>query len=215
MHPSSIRYSIKVGRRFCGLIAAGSTRKSLHRRAGMPSASSVTRWLRDHPEFERLYRAACARRAQDCAKMGRRDPGLPGKVTTYTPERGAWICALVAEGWSLHEISRRPDGPGLSTIVNWQREHEEFRTGYLAAWEQHAQLVAEESVEIADEALGEGWAAPDGRPSVSAREALMHAKLRIDARIGRVNQLRPRGPAAKPAEEKRELTHEEWLDLLE
>ena len=209
-----IRYSLKIARRFCGLIAAGNSRLSLHRRPGMPRVAAVTVWLRKYPEFARLYRAACDRRAERAAKAGRRDEGRAGGFSTYTPERAEEICARVAEGWSLRAISRRPGGPGLTTIANWQTEHEDFRRAYHAAWEQHAQLIAEETVEIADAALGCGWAAPDGRPPVSARDALLHAKLKIDARNGRLGRLTPKSMVPKGPEPKPERTHEAWLELL-
>jgi hypothetical protein len=125
------------------------------------------------------------------------------------------ICALVAEGWTLRAIAARDDTPSLGTLHNWQLEHEDFRRGYLAAFEQHALLVAEETVEIADKALGDGWtAAPDGKPAITAREALMHARLKINARNGRVGRMAPKISSLRTPEP-RKMAHEDWLELLE
>jgi hypothetical protein len=208
-------YSEAFARDFCRLIADGHSRHSVHRRPDMPNRSSITRWRRRHPEFDRLYLDACRTRAARAAEAGVRDPGCGGAHDSYTRAAGDEICALVAQGWSLTAIGRRPDTPSLCTIYKWKAEHEEFRQGYLAAFEQHAQLTLEDCVEIADQALGAGWAAPAGRPPVTAREALMHARLKIDARIGRLGRAAPRSSRNTPAADKRELTHEEWLDLLE
>jgi hypothetical protein len=208
-------YSEDFARTFCRLIAGGASRQSVHRLPDMPSSPSVTRWRRMHPEFNRMYLEACEARAERAARLGVRDPADGGSDGDYTEARGEAICALVAEGWSLRDIARRADAPCLRTVYVWKAAHEAFRAAYLAAWEQHAQLTLEDCVEIADEALGAGWSAPDGRAPVTAREALMHAKLRIDARMGRLNRTAPRAVRAGSAEDKRELTHEAWLDLLE
>jgi hypothetical protein len=214
MHQRASRYSLKLARRICGRLAAGQSQARIGRTPGMPSASTIRVWLGAHPEFARMYRAACARRAEGAARANRHDPGRPGQPSRYTPEKARAICALVAQGLSLRAIARRAGAPCLATICNWQSEHEEFRRMYLAAWEQHAQLISEETIEIADEALGKGWAGPAGRPAVSARDALLHARLKIDARNHRVARLAPKIPGSKTPEAKPELTHEEWLDLL-
>ena len=215
MRARPVRYSVKLARRFCARLAAGGSRISLHRQAWAPASSTVTRWLAAHPEFRRMYDAACVRRSVAAARAGLRDPALGGRPSLYTEAMAETICALVAEGWTLRAIAARDDTPSLGTLHNWQLEHDDFRRGYLGAFEQHALLVAEETVEIADHALGDGWAAaPPGKPAITAREALMHARLRIDARNGRVGRMAPkisglRTPETKP------MTHEDWLELLD
>ncbi len=205
---------MKLARRFCARLAAGSSRISLHRQDWTPAPSTVVRWLAAYPEFRRMYDAACARRAVAAARAGLRDPGAAGRPTSYTEDLAERICDLVAEGWTLRAIALRDDTPSLGTIHNWQLEHEDFRRGYLAAFEQHALLVAEETVEIADKALGDGWAAPpDGKPPITAREALMHARLKIDARNGRVGRMAPKISSLRTPEPK--WHYEDLLAALE
>lgn len=214
MRAKPVRYSVKLARRFCARLAAGSSRISLHRQAWTPAPGTVVRWLAAHPEFRRMYDAACARRALAAARAGLRDPGVRGRPSRYTDELAERICGLVAEGWTLRAIAARDDTPSLTTIHNWQLEHEDFRRGYLAAFEQHALLVAEETVEIADKALGDGWTtAPDGKPPITAREALMHAKLKIGARNGRVGRMAPKISSLRTPEPK--WAYEDLLAALE
>lgn len=221
MRAKPVRYSLKVARRFCGLIAGGRSRVSVHRQAGMPSVASVSRWLAAHPEFRRMYDAACAHRALAAAKAGLPDPSAQGRPSGYTPALAGAICGLVAEGLPLRAIGRRPDMPCLATLVNWKHEHPEFLQMYLRAFEQFAELVADETVEIADRALGEDWPSGEGRGAVSARDAIALAKLRIETRNGRIGRMQPktweRRPAAAgvaPEPPPAGLSYEERLRLL-
>jgi len=184
----------------------------------MPPPTTIHLWLTKHPEFWRMYQAACARRAQSAAFQGRRDPGLGGGQSAYTLQTAERICALVAEGMSLREIGAMDGMPCVTTLLNWKNEHEAFERMYLAAWEAHAQDVGRELVRIADEALARWTAGPEfGAPRATAALAL--ARLKIAARIQRVQKLAPktllRAEKAKAAgKAEPELTYAERLALL-
>lgn len=60
---TAITYSPEIAAKFCAAIADGKTIRSVCKQAGMPSKASVFRWLREHPEFERMYEIATDERA--------------------------------------------------------------------------------------------------------------------------------------------------------
>lgn len=75
-------------------------------------------------------------------------------VTSYTPEVGERVCALIANGWSVGKIGRAPGLPSRTTIFTWlatadaePKEGEEakarpfdaFRQMYLRARELRAE----------------------------------------------------------------------------
>ncbi len=152
MRPRPTLYSVKLARRICARLAAGLSVARLSRDPGMPAACTIRDWIATRPEFARLYRAACDRRAGIAARNGTRDAGKAGRPTLYTPELARKICGLVAGGLSLRAIAARPGMPNLATLHNWKLEHPDFKGMYLAAWEDFAQMVADETIEIADQA---------------------------------------------------------------
>ena len=192
MPPRPVTYSLKLARRLCGRLAAGRSLARVSREPGMPAASTIKDWVNERPEFARMYRAACARRAHAAARARVRDAASPGRPTLYTPELAQKIAGMVAEGMSMRAIAARKDTPSIATMFNWKIDHEDFRRLCLSAWEQYAELVADEIIQVADQALSGGWADPPGRPPVTARDALAHARLKITARVSRVGRLAPR-----------------------
>lgn len=55
-------YTRAAAKAWCGLIAAGATLREAARRPGMPDPPMVYRWLRNHPEFRAMYKAATEHR---------------------------------------------------------------------------------------------------------------------------------------------------------
>lgn len=72
--------------------------------------------------------------------------------------------------------------PVTTTVYRWLLKHEQFRQSYVGARKLQADHLAEEILEIADNAAN-----GDGN-----RDALNIAKLRIDARKWLAGQLRPK-----------------------
>jgi hypothetical protein len=58
-----------------------------------------------------------------------------GRPTTYTPELGALICDLMAEGQTLRTICADEAMPKVSTIGQWRAAHPEFASLYAHARE--------------------------------------------------------------------------------
>lgn len=92
------------------------------------------------------------------------------RPVVYTPEIAAKICALLVDGCSLRTLCAKPGMPALSTLLTWLGENPDFREQYALAREMLAETLADEIVEIADEAQGCDTA------GVNA------AKLRVDSR---------------------------------
>lgn len=102
-----------------------------------------------------------------------------GRPSDYLPEVAADICALIASGESVLNITKRTGMPAQSTIYKWLSEHEEFSEKYRRARETQADYFADEMIGIADECI------PDAAE-------VAKAKLRIDARKWYVTKVAPR-----------------------
>lgn len=56
-------YSIELAEKFCAALAEGKGVRSVCRMKGMPSKAAVFKWLREYPEFAKLYDIATDERA--------------------------------------------------------------------------------------------------------------------------------------------------------
>ncbi|MES2346267.1 MAG: ubiquitin carboxyl-hydrolase [Pseudomonadota bacterium] len=56
-------YTDERGAAFCAALADGGTIRKVCKKAGMPSKATVFRWLREHPEFAKMYEIATDERA--------------------------------------------------------------------------------------------------------------------------------------------------------
>jgi hypothetical protein len=118
------------------------------------------------------------------------------KPTEYTPELGATVCLLIAEGFSLRHIEKIEGMPGKSTVMKWCLNHDEFQKQYARAKEQQADAFAEEILEIADDASNDwmerlseenkkiGW--------MLNGDHVQRSRLRIDSRKWLMGKMRPK-----------------------
>jgi hypothetical protein len=60
---SRLTYTTELAAKFCAAIADGGTLRSVCKKADMPSKASVFRWLREYPEFAKMYEIATDERA--------------------------------------------------------------------------------------------------------------------------------------------------------
>jgi hypothetical protein len=56
-------YTTEQAAKFCAAIADGGSLRSVCKKTGMPSKATVFRWLREQPEFVKLYEVATDERA--------------------------------------------------------------------------------------------------------------------------------------------------------
>ncbi len=90
-----------------------------------------------------------------------------GRHSTYTEKIGTAICERMASGESLRAICRDKDMPAIGTVIKWAHQNEKFAKQYACAREALVDVLAAETVDIADGATPESVAV---------------ARLRFDAR---------------------------------
>ncbi len=215
MRASPSRYSPELAARICAHVADGKSLRSFCRTRGHPARPTVAHWLELHPDFRARYDAACTMRAAAAEAAGVNDSGHGGRPTDYAPDLVERVCAMRARGSTMRQIAARRDMPGYRTLYGWLKDRKDFQSMYRAASEEWAEMLAAEQLRIADEALASGWPQGDGKGAVTARDALVLAKLRIDARerqIGRM-ALRKYGGAEDAAGGV--MSHEDALAELE
>lgn len=114
-----------------------------------------------------------------------------GRPTTYSPEIAGVICISLAEGLSLREICRKDEMPGLSTVFQWLAKHKDFAERYARAREAQADHMAEELLEIADDARND-WVEGENGEAVLNHEHVTRSRLRVDTRKWLMSKLLPR-----------------------
>lgn len=109
-----------------------------------------------------------------------------GRPTTYTKKLAAEICRRLAAGCMLRDIARDRDMPPESTVRTWaNHDVEGFSAPYARAREIGYQAMADEIIEIADNATND-WMERQSRDGkerlVLNSEHVQRSKLRVDAR---------------------------------
>lgn len=122
--------------------------------------------------------------------------------TTYTPELGDLICALIAEGKSLRQITSLDNMPAVSTIMLWvmkgyrgDETYKAFSEQYTHAREAQAEVYANEIIDIADDDSLDRMFIEDKDGNVKAAlnsEFVQRSKIKIDARKWTASKLLPK-----------------------
>jgi hypothetical protein len=105
----------------------------------------------------------------------------PGRVSTYTKERGALICERLAKGETLASICREAGMPGYSTVHDWIAAHKEFAGCIAQARARGFDVIAEDCLAIADETSRDTIYTEQGERPDS--EWIARSKLRVDTRL--------------------------------
>jgi|SRR6185369_6716710 len=105
--------------------------------------------------------------------------------STYTEEAADIICANLSRGITVAETCRQI-GVGRTTVYRWRDERPEFAERFAHARDVGFDAIAEEALEIADEASND-WMQRNlggGPPSyVENGETVQRSKLRIETRL--------------------------------
>lgn len=114
-----------------------------------------------------------------------------GQPTTYDPEIGKQICALIAQAVSLKAICEMEGMPPLRTVVEWRWRNPDFSLAYAQAREDSADAFADEIMAIADD-RSQDWK-QDEETGVFKPDfdVINRAKLRVDARKWIAAKLKP------------------------
>lgn len=107
----------------------------------------------------------------------------------------AEICVSIADGMTLREISRKEGMPALSTVFQWLATDKAFSEQYARAKEVQLENMAEEILEIADDATND-WMVRNGTDEESSYslngEHVQRARLRVDSRKWLLSKLAPK-----------------------
>lgn len=127
-----------------------------------------------------------------------------GRPSDYTPELTALICSRIADGESVRSICRDEAMPDKATLYRWLQAHEAFRDLYARAKEDSADALADDILEISDDARND-WMARHGEDDAGWQangEHIQRSRLRVDSRKWIASKLKP-----KKYGEKIEQTH--------
>ena len=120
---------------------------------------------------------------------------MTGRPSSYTEAKAEAICERLASGHSLREICRAEDMPHISTVFRWMEANEGFRERYARAREAQAHNMADELLEIADDARND-WmdrAKEDGTvDTVLNSEHVQRSRLRVDSRKWLLSKMLPK-----------------------
>ena len=175
---ASVRYSPEIAEKICAGVADDRTLHSICADEGMPSAATVFRWLAARADFRLLYDEA------------RKDNG----PTQYSRQLAEAICEALVEGRSLASICANEDMPSRSTVFRWLDQHEEFRVLYARARKLQADILSDETLDIADDARNDWMQRLTQKQAswVANGENIQRSKVRIDTRKWLVGKLNPR-----------------------
>lgn len=114
----------------------------------------------------------------------------------FSQELADLICDRIADGESLRAICRSDGMPAPSTVCLWLSQNPGFSEQYARAREAQADALAEETLEIADDARND-WMErqSDGDKSegwVLNGEHVQRSRLRIDARKWFASKVAPK-----------------------
>ena len=104
-----------------------------------------------------------------------------GRPSEYSLELADRICEMAAEGNSIQKVARRFE-LAPRTIFRWCRENETFRQMYAQARKDAAYVLAEETLDIADDSSRDYVEDPETGRRVFQPEHVQRARLRWDAR---------------------------------
>lgn len=118
-----------------------------------------------------------------------------GRPTTYSKDLADKICEQLASGDSMRTVCKADEMPAMSTVFKWIREIPEFSKQYVKAKEEAADALAEEMMDIADDASND-WMAKHGKDTQESwqlnGEHVQRSRLRIDTRKWIASKLKPK-----------------------
>lgn len=120
--------------------------------------------------------------------------GKGGRPSGYSDAIAQTICDRLSDGESLRSICSGESLPSRSMVHRWLRENDKFRDQYMRAREAQADTLADEMLDIADEATND-WMVrnnPDNPGWVENGEAIRRSQLRIETRKWIAGKLRPK-----------------------
>lgn len=118
-----------------------------------------------------------------------------GRPSTYSEKICAAICEAVADGLTVTEICSQDGMPARSTVFKWLAENKSFSDQYARAKEVQMDRMADEILEIADDATNDWMQRKSGDgESIEAvnGEHIQRSRLRVDTRKWLMSKLAPK-----------------------
>lgn len=107
-----------------------------------------------------------------------------GRPSDYTEQTGLEICQKLIEGMSLRSICLAESMPSIATVMNWLTKFPTFLEQYERAREAQADTLADEMLDIADDASND-WmerSEKQGGGYELNGEHVQRSRLRLDTR---------------------------------
>lgn len=162
-------YCEEMAAAVCGRLAAGWSLTKVGRAAGMPSVSTLKRWMRWNADFSARVNAA------------RGAPAKGGRPSLYSRAMAEAVCLGLMEGFGLHQVCARPGMPAASTVWNWRQAYPDFN----------------EAFELARDIQGQFWEDQIGEIYRTVTpETTGVARVKLMAARSQAGRLAPKGRAA-------------------
>ncbi len=122
-------------------------------------------------------------------------PKKVGRPTNYAPSLVEIICEKLSEGYSLRSVCEEKDMPAASTVFKWLRIYPEFVEQYARAKQESADAMAEDILDIADNATYD-WMdiqlQSGGIKEIPDNEVIQRSKLRVETRKWIMAKMKPK-----------------------
>lgn len=106
-------------------------------------------------------------------------PARIGRPSGYSQHLAAEICAEIASGLSIRDLTAKDGMPSETTIYCWLAANQPFQEMYARACEQRVEVFAEKIIAIGDEAAAATYVDTEGNTRVDTG-AIQAARLRSD-----------------------------------
>ena len=116
------------------------------------------------------------------------------KKVVYSDKLKEKILGQVRLGLSQNAISKLPNMPSDRTMFNWKRTKQDFADGWFLAWQEAADWMEGECLEIADNTADDHEIKQDkqGNQYIAGnKEQVQRARLRIDTRMRLMEARKP------------------------
>lgn len=117
------------------------------------------------------------------------------RPTDYSIDLASRICGRLSGGESLKSICDDEEMPARSSVYLWLAEHPVFSDMYARAKEDCADTLADEILDISDDARNDWMQRNHGEDDpgwVANGEHIQRSRLRVDARKWIASKLKPR-----------------------
>ena len=111
-----------------------------------------------------------------------------GRPTIYTLKLAAELCFHLSTGLSLRTVCKMNGMPDGTTVFRWLQDDEEFRKQYARAKQEAADALAEEIIDISDEADSVIRKGAEKKSSAYAA----NQRLRVDTRKWIMAKMKPK-----------------------